>query len=200
VLVFADFCNHEEDLNNALKNTKEKVRSLEVTLREVEAGGQELKRVMKEAADSEYVVSQKLSYEKQARRDLEVEFEVALKSLQNDQVTIAGYEVELRDIKDAANYAMDCIAVPAEEEEAKSVVDRRIDTPDMLLTLLKATSLVAATDALVRVKSHYPDIDMSKVKGGLDAEKDFAALELEVQDVALEVADSLDYEGDDGGQ
>jgi hypothetical protein len=65
---------------------------------------------------------------------------------------------------------------------------------------LKATSLVAATDALVRVKSHYPDIDMSKVKGGLDAEKDFAALELEVQDVALEVADSLDYEGDDGGQ
>jgi hypothetical protein len=173
---------------------------LEVTLREVEAGGQELKRVMKEAADSGYVVSQKLSYEKQARRDLEVEFEVALKSLQNDQVTIAGYEVELRDIKDAANYAMDCIAVPTEEEEAKSVVDRRIDTPDMLLTLLKATSLVAATDALVRVKSHYPDIDMSKVKGGLDAEKDFAALELEVQDVALEVADSLDYEGDDGGQ
>jgi chromosome segregation ATPase len=200
VLVFVDFRNREEDLNNALKNTKEKVRSLEVTLREVEAGGQELKRVMKEAADSGYVVSQKLSYEKQARRDLEVEFEVALKSLQNDQVTIAGYEVELRDIKDAANYAMDCIAVPTEEEEAKSVVDRRIDTPDMLLTLLKATSLVAATDALVRVKSHYPDIDMSKVKGGLDAEKDFAALELEVQDVALEVADSLDYEGDDGGQ
>jgi hypothetical protein len=47
-----------------MKNTKEKVRSLEVTLREVEAGGQELKRVMKEAADSEYVVSQKLAYEK----------------------------------------------------------------------------------------------------------------------------------------
>jgi hypothetical protein len=47
-----------------LKNTKEKVRSLEVTLREVEAGGQELKRAMKEATDSEYVVSQKLAYEK----------------------------------------------------------------------------------------------------------------------------------------
>jgi hypothetical protein len=36
----------EDDLKNDLKNTKEKVRSLEVTLREVEAGGQELKQVM----------------------------------------------------------------------------------------------------------------------------------------------------------
>jgi hypothetical protein len=70
----------------------------------------------------------------------------------------------------------------------------------MLLTLLKATSLAAATDALVRVKSHYPDDDMAKVKGGLDAEKDLAALELEVQDAASEVSDSLDYEGDDGEQ
>jgi hypothetical protein len=68
-----------------LKNTKEKVRNLEVTLREVKAGGQELKRAMKEAADSEYAVSQKLAYEKQARRDLEVKFKVALKSLQNDK-------------------------------------------------------------------------------------------------------------------
>jgi hypothetical protein len=49
---FADFRNREEDLNNTLKNTKKKVRSLEVTLREVEAGGQELKWAMKEAADS----------------------------------------------------------------------------------------------------------------------------------------------------
>jgi hypothetical protein len=36
---------------------------------------------MKEAVDSEYVVSQKLAYEKQARQDLEVSLEVALKSL-----------------------------------------------------------------------------------------------------------------------
>jgi hypothetical protein len=77
-------------LNNNLKNTKENVRNLEVSLREVEAGGQELKRAMKEATDSEYVISQKLAYEKGARRDLDVKFEVALKSLQNDQVTIAG--------------------------------------------------------------------------------------------------------------
>jgi chromosome segregation ATPase len=109
--MLADFRNREEALNSDLRNTKEKVRSLEVSLREVEVGGQELKRAMKEAADSEYVVSQKMAYEKLARQDLEAEFEVALKSLQNDQVTIAGYEVELRDLKGAANYGMDCIAV-----------------------------------------------------------------------------------------
>jgi hypothetical protein len=59
--------------------------------------------------------------------------------------------------------------------------------------VLKATSLVAATDALVRVKSHYPDVDMAKVKAGADVEKDLAALELEVQDAAIKVMDNLDY-------
>jgi flagellar biosynthesis chaperone FliJ len=61
------FRNREEDLDTALKNTKEKVRNLEVKVREIEAGGQELKRAMKEAADSEYAVSQKLAYETGAR-------------------------------------------------------------------------------------------------------------------------------------
>jgi hypothetical protein len=41
---------------------------------------------------------------------------------------------------------------------------------------------------------------MAKVKWGADAEKDLAALELEVQDAAMEVADSFNYEGNDGGQ
>jgi hypothetical protein len=36
---------------------------------------------MKEATDSEYTVSQKLAYEIGARRGLEAEFEVVLKSL-----------------------------------------------------------------------------------------------------------------------
>jgi hypothetical protein len=171
---------------------------LEVSLQEVEAGGQELKRAMKEAADSEYVVSQKLAYETEAHQGLEVEFKVVLKSLQNDQMTITGYEVEVNDLKGAANYAMDCIAVPAEGEEAKSIVDRLVDTPNKLLTLLKVTILATATDALVRVKSHYPDIDMAKVKAGPDAEKELAVLELEVRDAAIDVMDNLDYEGDDG--
>jgi hypothetical protein len=152
---------------------------------------------MKEAADSEYAVSQKLANETGARRDLEVEFEAVLKSLQNDQITIAWYEVELNDLKGATNYAMDCIAVPAEGEEAKSIVDRLVDTPNRLLTLLKATSLVASTYALVRVKSHYPDVDMAKVKASPDIEDYLAALELEVRDAAIEVMDNLDYEGDD---
>jgi hypothetical protein len=164
---------------------------LEVSLWEVEAGGQELKRAMKEAADSEYVVSQKLDCEKGDSRDLEVEFEVAF------EVTIAGYEVELNGRKGAANYVMDCIAVPAEWEEAKSIIDRLVDTLDRLLMLLKATSLAAATDALVRVKSHYTDVDMAKVKAGTDVEKDLAALEVEVWDPAIEVMDTLDCEGDD---
>jgi hypothetical protein len=93
---------------------------------------------------------------------------------------------------------MDCIAVPAEGEEAKSIVDRLVDTPNKLLTLLKVTILATATDALVRVKSHYPDIDMAKVKAGPDAEKELAVLELEVRDAAIDVMDNLDYEGDDG--
>jgi hypothetical protein len=153
---------------------------------------------MKEAADSEYVISQKLACATRACRGLEVEVEAVLKSLQNYQMTIAGYEVELNDLKGAANYAMDCIAVPAEGDEAKSIMDRLIDTPNRLLTPPKAASLAAATDALVGVKSHYPDVDMAKVKAGPDAEKDLAALELEVRDVTTEVMDNLDYEGDDG--
>jgi hypothetical protein len=66
--------------------------------------------------------------------------------------------------------------------------------------LLRATSLAAATDALVRVKSHYPDVDMAKVKGGADTTKDLKALELEVGEAAKEVMDNIDYEGDDGNQ
>jgi hypothetical protein len=127
---------------------------------------------MKDATDSEYVVSQKLAYEKGARRDLQVEFEVALKVLRNDQVTIAGYEVELNDMKGTTKYAMDCIAVPTKGEEPQSAVDRLINTHNRLLTQLKATSLVATTDVLIRVKSHYPDFDMAKVKVGADVTKD----------------------------
>jgi hypothetical protein len=102
----ADFRNCEEELKNALATSRGKVRDLEVKVREIEAGGLELKRAMKEATDSEYAISQKLAYETAARRGLEAEFEVVLKSLQSDQITIAGYEVELNDLNGAANYAM----------------------------------------------------------------------------------------------
>jgi hypothetical protein len=153
---------------------------------------------MKEATDSEYAVSQKLAYETGARWGLEAEFQVVLKSLENDQTTIAGYEVELNDLNGAANYAMSCIAVPEEGEQQRSIVDRLIDTPNWLLTLLRANGLAAATDALVRVKSHYPDVDTVKIKGVADTTRDLQALELEVEEASNEVMENIEFEGEGG--
>jgi hypothetical protein len=167
-IVCADFRNREEELKNALANSRSKIHSLEGKVQEIKAGGLELKRAMKEATESEYAVSQKLAYETATRRGLEVKFEVVLKSLQSDQITIAGYEVELNDLKGAANCAMSCIPVPKEGDQQQSIIDHLVDTPNKLLLLLTATSLAAATDALVRVKSHYPEVDMTKIKGGAD--------------------------------
>jgi hypothetical protein len=90
---------------------------------------------------------------------------------------------------------MDMIATQVEGEEPKSALDRLIDIPDRLLTLLKATSLAMATNALVRVKSHYPEVDKVKVGEGADTTKDLKALKLEVRDAAMVVMDTLDYEG-----
>jgi hypothetical protein len=194
----ANFDNREEELKNALATSRSKVRDLEIKVREIEVGGLELKRVIKVGTDSEYAVSQKLAYETVACRGLEAEFVVVLKSLQSDQITIAGYEVELNDLKGAANYAMSCIAVPKEGEQQESIIDRLVDTPNRLLTLLRATSLAAATDALVRVKSHYPDVDMAKIKEGADTTKNLQALELEVKEAANEVMENVDFEGDGG--
>jgi hypothetical protein len=196
--VFADFCNREEELKNALATSRSKVRDQELKVWEIEAGGLELKQAMKEVTDSEYAISQKLAYETAARRGLEAEFEVVLKSLENDQTTIAVYEVELNDLKCAANYAMSCIPVPEEGEQQQSLVDRLVDTLNRLLLLLRATGLAAATDALVRVKSHYPEVDMAKIKGGADTTKVLRALELEIDDAANEVMENINFEGDGG--
>jgi chromosome segregation ATPase len=194
----ADFRNREEELKNALATSRRKIHDLEIRVLESEAEGLTLKQAMREATDSEYAVSQKLAYQTAARQGLEAEFEVVLKSLENDQTTIAVYEVELNDLKGAANYAMSCILVLEEGEQQQSIVDRLVDTPNRLLTLLRATGLVAATDALVRVKSHYPEVDMAKIKGGTDTTKDLQALELEVDDATNEVMDNIDFEGDGG--
>jgi hypothetical protein len=93
---------------------------------------------------------------------------------------------------------MDIIASQVEGEDPKPAIDCLIATPEKLLDLLKATSLAATTEALVRVKSHYPDVDMVKVGESSDTTKDLKSLELEVRDAATVVMDSLDYEGDDG--
>jgi hypothetical protein len=60
------------------------------------------------------------------------------------------------------------------------------------------TGLAAATDALVAVKSHYPDVDMAKIKGGADTTKDLQALELEVENAANEVMENIYFKGDGG--
>jgi hypothetical protein len=146
--VCADFRNREEELKNALAASRRKIHGLEGKVREIEAAGLELKRAMKEATESEYAVTQKLAYETTARWALEVEFEVVLKSLESDQITIAGYEVELSDLKGAANYAISCIPVPEEGGQQQSIIDRLVDVPNRLLTLLRAIGLAAATDAL----------------------------------------------------
>jgi hypothetical protein len=196
--VSADFRNREEELKNALATSRSKVRDLEVKVWEIEAGGLEHKWTMKEATDSEYAISQKLAYETAACRGLEVEFEVVLKSLKSDQITIAGYEVELNNLKGAANYAMSCIPIPEEGDQQQSIVNRLVDTPNRLLLLLRATGLAAATNALVRVKSHYPKVDMTKIKGDADTTKDLQAVELEVDEATTEVAESIAFEGDGG--
>jgi hypothetical protein len=196
--VCVHFRNREEELKNALATSRSKVRDLEVRVQEIEAGGLELKRTMKEATESEDAISQKLTYETAARRGLEVEFEVVLKSLQSDQITITGYEVELNNFKGAANYAMSWIPILEEGDQQQSIVDRLVDTPNRRLLLLRATGLAAVIDALVRVKSHYPEVDLTKIKGGADTTKDLQALELEVDEAATEVAESIDFEGDGG--
>jgi hypothetical protein len=66
------------------------------------------------------------------------------------------------------------------------------------LLLLTATGLASATNALVRFKSHYPEVDMTKIKDGADTTKDLQALELEVDEAATAVAESINFEGDDG--
>jgi hypothetical protein len=97
---------------------------------------------------------------------------------------------------------MSCIPVPEEGGQQQSIVDRLVDVPNKLLTLLRATGLAVATDALVRVKFHYPEVDMTKIKGSAGTTKDLHTLELEVGEAATEVAESIEFEGDDeaGGQ
>jgi hypothetical protein len=93
---------------------------------------------------------------------------------------------------------MSCIAVPEEGEQQRSIVDRLVDTPNWLLTLLRANGLAAATDALVRVKSHYPDVDTVKIKGVADTTRDLQALELEVEEASNEVMENIEFEGEGG--
>jgi hypothetical protein len=63
---------------------------------------------------------------------------------------------------------------------------------------VRETGLATTTDALVRVKSHYLEVDMTKIKDGAKTTKDLQALELKVDESTTEVAESIDFEGDGG--
>jgi hypothetical protein len=73
----------------------------------------------------------------QAQRDLEVSLEVASKALQNDQVIIAGKEVELNDLKNAAHFAMDILASQVEGGEPKPFIACLLAVPEKLLDLIR---------------------------------------------------------------
>jgi hypothetical protein len=51
---------------------------------------------------------------------------------------------------------------------------------------------------LVRVKSHYPDVDTVKIKGVADTTRDLQALELEVEEASNEVMENIEFEGEGG--
>jgi hypothetical protein len=69
--------------------------------------------------------------------------------------------------------------------------------PQKLVDLLRATSMMAAMESLVRVKSYFPKVDMAKVGEGLDSLKNLKAMKMEVQPIAENIVDTVDYEGDD---
>jgi hypothetical protein len=169
-----------------------------VDLRAADASREELKKLIKVAVDSEYVVSQKLAYEKQARKVHEVSLEVALQLLRNDQVIIAGLKVEVNDLKNATDHVMDMVETQVTGEEPRPSIDRLLAAPQKLVGLLRVTSLTASTELLVRVKLHFPKVDMVKVREGPDAMKDLRAIEEEVRVAAEKIMDAIDYKGDDG--
>ena len=98
-------------------------------------------------------MTQKLAYEKRVRRDLEINLVAAMQSLQNDQVVIAGLEVEMTDLKNAAGYVMDMVVPHDNPEEPTPLLDRLMAAPDRVTDLLKESGKTAAIGALVRVKS-----------------------------------------------
>ena len=170
-------------------NKKEK--KLQKHLKEVEDAIKTLKESTKAANDSEYAMTRKLAYEKQVRRDLEINLVVAMQSLQNDQVAIAGLEVEIVDLKEAAGYIMDMVAPQDNPEEPTPLIDRLIAAPDQITDLLKASDKTAALGALTRVKSHYPEIEVAKIGAGPNRQADLKAIEVEVDAAVEKIIDDL---------
>jgi hypothetical protein len=100
-------------------------------------------------------------------------------------VTIVGLDVEVNDLKNAADHVMDTMELQVDGEESKPAIDQLLAAPQKLVDLLRATRLTAATESLVRLKSHFPEVDMVKVEEVPDITKDLQVVE-EVVRVAAE--------------
>ena len=101
--MFADALRKEKKLQDDLKEAKGE-------LKEAKGAIKTLKESTKAANDSEYYMTRKLAYEKQVRKDLEIDLVAAMETLRNDQVAIAGLEMEMTNLKNAAGYVMDMVA------------------------------------------------------------------------------------------
>jgi heme oxygenase len=105
--------------------------------------------------------------------------------------------VEVNDLKNVVDHVMDMVVPQAAGEEPKPVINRLIAAQQKLTKLLRATSLTAAVEYLVWVKSHLPEDDMVKVGEGPDEAYDLKAIKAEVQPAAEKIMYTIDYEGDD---
>ena len=175
--VFADANKKEKKLQKHLKEAEDAIKTL--------------KESTKATNDSEYAMTRKLAYEKQVRRDLEINLVVAMQSLQNDQVAIAGLEVEIIDLKEVAGYIMDMVALQDNSKELTPLIDRLIAAPDHITNLLKASGKTAAVGALTRVKSHYPEVEFAKIEASPNRQADLKAIEVEVDAAAERIIDDL---------
>lgn len=101
---------------------------------------------------------------------------VALQALQNEQVAIVGLEVVMIDLKNVAGHIMDILVPQVSREEPRSLIDRLVLAPERVTELLRASSLTAAVETLVRVKSHYPEVNVTQVGDGPNQEVDLKAI------------------------
>jgi hypothetical protein len=113
-------------------------------------------------------------------------------------VTITRLEVEVNGLKNAADHVMDMVEPQVAGEEAKLAIDRLLAVPQKLVDLLRAKSLTVATESLVRLKSHYLEVNMVKVREGPDGIKDLKDVEEEIRVAAEKIMDAINYVGDDG--
>jgi phosphoglycerate-specific signal transduction histidine kinase len=75
-------------------------------------------------------------------------------------------------------------------------VDWLILAPEQVTNLLKASSKTTAVETLVRVKSHYLEVEVAKVEGDPNQEADLKVIEAEVEATADKVVEDINFEGD----